>query len=387
MTALRRLLLHSKGDVPSTSQLGDTNIGHFCLQSLTSSLRELRLAAAYNLGCFIGFGVTSVRESENQELIFHHMLLLSKQRTAAADETIIFSLRSLAYRSHDSSFLNTLLLKLVEFFYSSNAYIHGLAFDAVQSIAVGRRCTPTELLEPYWRTISVTAVQNLASRPQSVQMLCEVLEMSVNQFLVQTQLFTLPYLVLGGRREIVSRIASAHGADCSTFSLCTLPSNQAAVLAILLLQPFDDYEKSIMALLSAINPGFKKAELAELIRGTPDLIAVELLRFAGFTGKEMHAKVDKAFDVLGSFFSKTSSSASSMAKRVGTVAAFFDMHILAILTSLSFTLGDVTTNNTASEKLMSVLAIAALVRVAHSAVGKALPQVRQQLSLRRRTRC
>lgn len=144
---------------------------------------------------------------------------------------------------------------------------------------------------PYWRTIAPTVARDLQSRPQTAQYLSDLLAMSVSEFLCLTQVYTVPYLVLTKRRDILQRIADASGR--TVMSLCMDHSNMAAILACILMHSSVDVENLIMALFNAISEEFRNLDSVELLRTEPILIASELLKMAGENNEAQRLKVSR----------------------------------------------------------------------------------------------
>lgn len=192
--------------------------------------------------------------------------------------------------------MNLSLLKLIEYLGHPNALISGLAYDEVsRRPSLSQRVPPNcdklqrlcnhspfsamKLFAPYWRTIAVTIVQDLYRRPQIAQQVSELLAMNVPDFLVLTQMHTIPYFVLQRRHEILQRIADACGLTIMT--VCREHSNLAAILSSVLLKISDDVEAQMMALLNGVSPEFASVNCADLLKSEPQATATELLKIAG----------------------------------------------------------------------------------------------------------
>lgn len=130
----------------------------------------------------------------------------------------------------------------------------------------------------------MTAVKQLQSKPQIVQTLIQFVEMEMPEFLQFTQSYTLPYLVLAGKTDIIQRIAKACRPDCTVQVVCH--DNIASILPVLLVQDVPNVEKHAMHLLEVISPEFASSSLAELVRPDSFTIAAELLKSAGETGAD-----------------------------------------------------------------------------------------------------
>ena len=133
--------------------------------------------------------------------------------------------------------------------------------------------------------------KNLQSRPYMAEQLCDLLGMTVDDFLRLTEVHVLPHLVLSRKREVIARIGGTHQDAKTPFDICSEKDNLAAILAFLLRQPSADPQKVIMSTLADVDPAFGDRTLAELVRIEPILIACDLLKGLGDTGEENGAMV------------------------------------------------------------------------------------------------
>ena len=106
----------------------------------------------------------------------------------------------------------------------------------------------------------------------------DLLAMTVTDFLLFTQTYTVPYLVLTKKRDILQRIADS--CNQSAKSLCMDHNNWAAILACILLQDSSNIEGLIMGLFSAVTPEFGKIHYTELLKAEQPLTAAEILKVA-----------------------------------------------------------------------------------------------------------
>ena len=145
------------------------------------------------------------------------------------------------------------------------------------------------LFAPYWRTVAVAAIQDLHKKPQIAQQISDLLSLSVSEFLVNTQVHTIPYFVLTKRRDVLQRIAEA--CDKSIMSICREHGNLAAILSNILLQAQGDVENLVMVLLNAVSPEFKNVDCSELLKSEPQATATELLKAAGDMDEKRRSQV------------------------------------------------------------------------------------------------
>lgn len=158
-------------------------------------------------------------------------------------------------------------------------------------VAQANRVTPRNLLTPFWRSIAILVVKDLQSRPQTAQLLCDMLGMSVAEFLVLTQSYTLPYLVLLQKKDLVQRIAQACGGDNTVASICTNEANLPSILTLLLVHHSSEVETATMTTLCSISERFRAYNLAALTNMQPIHTAYELLKAAGDEDDGKRARV------------------------------------------------------------------------------------------------
>ena len=197
-------------------------------------------------------------------------------------------------RSTDGDERNIVLLRLVEYLGHTNQIICGLAYEEVGSIGISSELTdqrqirrissdllitPLRLFAPYWRTIAGNVVNEIQRRPQLAQQLSDLLGMTVTEFLRFTQTYTIPYLVLTKKREILQKVADS--CNRSPKTLCMDHHNLAAILSCILLQNSDHVESMIMNLFAVVSPEFSKIDYTELLKAEQPLTASELLKVAG----------------------------------------------------------------------------------------------------------
>ena len=134
------------------------------------------------------------------------------------------------------------------------------------------------MFSPFWGTVAIEAVKDLLIRPQTTQLMADLLGISVSEFLVLTQSHTLPWLVLFGKPEVIKKIAEARK-DGEVWLACM--ANLVAILPLLLIQNVPDTETFVMRLFKAISPKFNEADFTELLRHEPASQAIHLLKLAG----------------------------------------------------------------------------------------------------------
>jgi serine/threonine-protein kinase ATR len=150
--------------------------------------------------------------------------------------------------------------------------------------------TVERLFSPYWSTIAIEGVKDLLVKPQTTQLMADLLGISVSEFLVLTQSYTLPWLVLWGAPDVIKRISQARK-DEEPAIACLETSNLVAILPLLLTQNAPDTEVFVMSRLKAVSSRFKDTEFTELIRVEPASQAFNLLKAAGEADESKKSRV------------------------------------------------------------------------------------------------
>lgn len=121
--------------------------------------------------------------------------------------------------------------------------------------------------------------------------MADLLSISVPELLRMTQSYTLPWLVLSKKKEIVQKIAHAAGKN-DVWDISIDTKNLAPILAFLLVQATTDEDEFIMGLLKDLSPEkFKKLSLRDLMQTAPIEIAFELLNASGEADEGKKAQV------------------------------------------------------------------------------------------------
>jgi serine/threonine-protein kinase ATR len=280
MVALRRVISHAEDS--HFLDLETSAPGQWCLQSLNSSLRELRIAAGRTI---VGFLVSRVA-ALGDELLFRNrknaiaiLKSISEKDRPHLQETCIMAWGQLGRVVNDDE-LNLVLIQLVEALGSSNNLVSAFAFNELLNLAEARNTTARRLFEPFWRSLAYLATKDMIHRPQRSRAIAELLQISVNELLLLIQTHALPWLVLDRRKDIIQRIAEARQ-ESDIWRPLMDSANLAAVLALLLAQDEPDNIEFAKARLEEISPHFKSLKLLDLLQSEPVLIAMELLKAAG----------------------------------------------------------------------------------------------------------
>ena len=339
MIALRRLIWHS--DDPELWDLERSLLGQWCLQSLQSSLRELRIAAGRLLAIFLrepGGAVIDIHITRrNRANALAVLKSIADRDNPAFNETCIMAFGQTGKVVEDES-LNMTLHKLLEFLGHRNTVISALAFNEILNLAAGRNVTPRQLFEPFWNNLALAAIKDIVSRPQTTRTIADLLQLSVPFLLRLLQHHALPYLVLNKKREVIQKIAEARG-DKETWEPCLDTNNLPSILAVLLSRDVPDPETEAMKLLREISPHFEKFTFAELLKTEPVMTSVELLKTAGEADGPRKARCRVGLSLLAKLVFGEAEGEQDHDKKNRT-GRFFQVHALGLTPRLSDVIDD-----------------------------------------------
>jgi serine/threonine-protein kinase ATR len=114
----------------------------------------------------------------------------------------------------------------------------------------------------------------------------------VQEFLVDTQAHTLPWLVLARKIDIIAKISQARNDDEPGQAII---ANLGPIITLLLVQPISDPESFVMGLFRSVSPEFDNLDLTECIKMATIEIAAELLKNAGDEEDSKKSRVGSSF--------------------------------------------------------------------------------------------
>ncbi|KAG5518296.1 hypothetical protein PMAC_003092 [Pneumocystis sp. 'macacae'] len=367
MMTLGRIIRHST--IGSEIRLSASVLGNWCIQSLQSSLRGLRIQSGYTLCCYYNKKISG---DFNNELTFENRRELSANDKKIYMESVILFWVELAKISKAEE-LNLILILLVEYLGRGNLFIQALIFQEIHSISNAHNLTPWQLFSPYWSTVSVAVVRQMQSQPQIIQVFSTILGISSSDFFAQTQVYTLPYLIVSKRKDIIEQIASSVQKDVSKLCLDNMPY----ILAVLLTQDVTCVESATMLLLSLASSDFKKVDLSSLVRSEPILIVVELLQMFSSQIDEKRKRVLRALEIVSAIVCKISLDQIYLDtfSSKDLLSKFFTRYTLGIVAQFTDLINDVRGKNSVFQKLRYLSGIEELVKLAGSSISNAIPQV------------
>ncbi|KAK7608921.1 hypothetical protein JOL62DRAFT_524081 [Phyllosticta paracitricarpa] len=373
--------LHSHLNDSESLDLHNSSLGEWCMKSLRSSLRELRIAAGLAIPVFLRDYIKEEIHQKNRIDVLDYVKHVSSRATLGELETLVLAWGQIA-RVCGEDELNIALLQLVDLLGHTHPLICGVAYNELLSLCEHFQRTPSELLKPFWRNISFGVFKDLHSCPQKAQQLSDFLEMSIDQLLVLTQTDLLPYLVLTKRRDILERVAAARNTNVQ--DVCVQPkANMASILTILFLHAAEDMESediesSAMDLLCESVPEFHTTDLQTLIKQDPTLIAFNILKAAAIEEgpkKERIHEVFRKYAVVAER-STRNNKANTRANSPKMIDEFFQNHILGIMAYFSDMIDNSKDPKPKTERINCLGALEDMISLAGSSVSVGLPQIR-----------
>ncbi|KAH8816823.1 protein kinase-like protein rad3 [Xylogone sp. PMI_703] len=351
MLALKRLASHFNDQ--EFIDLEVSILGQWCLQSLQSSIRELRITAGRTLPYFLN--ISPDEDRKIQYIYTRHASLLGVKI------------------SHDEE-LNIVLLKLVEYLGHPNPVISGVAFDEILKLARSKGVIVERLFSPYWASIAIVAVRELHTRPQISQMVADLLEITVPEFLILTQSYTLPWLVLAKKIDVINSICKAQQQN-DPWDVCSEPSNLVPILSLLLVQNVQDIGRFASQQLQGVSSRFSELDFTELLRFERLPLGLHLLKAAADADDSKKSRVRAALQFLATHASHVSENENESGKKKNMVGSFLEQHILGYVAQLSEIVNDIREEHPMSEKKRCVKVVEEMVRVSKSRAGIARPQI------------
>ncbi|CAH0039431.1 unnamed protein product [Clonostachys solani] len=344
MMALRRLALHSN-DL-NFLNLERSGSGQWCLKSLNSSLRELRIAAGRTLVAFLIVNKLPTKISSLNELIRKNrqntislLKSLSEKHQSQLIETCILAWGQLG-RVGDEEELNLVLIQLLEYLGNSNNVVSAFAFNELMILAESRGTTPRRLLDPYWRNLAYLTTKDMVHRPQRSRAVAELLQMSISELLLLIQAHALPWLVLEKRQDVIQKLADARQESDPEH---VIMNNLAPIITLLLVQEVEDVTAFANSRIAEIAPKLHHTSLVELIRSDPVLLAMEFLKAAGDADPSRKPLVQRGFQTMASIMLAGNKEARS--KKANIIGLFLQDYLLGLIAQFANMISDPFSNN------------------------------------------
>ncbi|KAF5250172.1 hypothetical protein FANTH_4592 [Fusarium anthophilum] len=414
MLAVRRVILHCEDT--ELLNLETSGIGQWCLQSLNSSMRELRIAAGRVLATLslarpepilssmvlrarpaeANAGSSRVNQAQaaftdgnsrtnvsngsspmkTQDLISRNrknsiafLKSISDKNQPNLTETFIMAWGQLGTVVWEHE-LNLVLIKLLEYLGSNNNIVSACAFNELLNLADARRVTPRRLFEPFWPNLAYMTTKDMVQRPQMSRTIAELLQVSVNELLLLIQTHALPWLVLDKQKDVIQKIAEARQESEVWLPLID-PANLAATLALLLVQDTDDIASFAKSRLEELSTHFQSEPLVNLLQVEPVLTVIELLKAAGDADETKKAPVRKALDTMAKMMIPANK--ETRAKKSDHTARFIHSQLLGLMACLFDVINDQSLPD--PERRRYIRAMEEMIRVSRGYASTARPQM------------
>ena len=291
MIILRRMARHWRN--AELLDLEKSEAGQWCLQSLRSSVRELRIAAGRALGVFLSdtgnAGIDKDIIKRNRANALAILKTISEKEAPQLHETCILAWGQVGRVAADDE-LNLVLIKLLEYLGHGNTIVSAFAFSEIMNLADFRGVTPRQLFQPFWGSLAFSVVKDLVSKPQITRLVAELVQTNTVVLTRLLQKHALPWLVLTKKKDVIQKIAEARG-EKETFRPCLDGANLPSILALLLVQDAPDVAGHSMELLRQVSPHFNGSDFVDLLRTDPLMISLELFKASGEANDARKAKV------------------------------------------------------------------------------------------------
>ncbi|RKF54549.1 Protein kinase rad3 [Golovinomyces cichoracearum] len=367
MIAVRKVAIHFGHS--EFLDLEVSELAQWCFQSLTSSIRELRVTASRTVIAFLKGSQSDPIIRKNRNHALDILRRFPSEQGIHLQETCVLTWGQIGRIVLDDE-LNLVLLALVQYLGHSNPIISGVAYNEILRLAKALDLSVLRLFSPFWGTVAIEAVRNLIVKPTTTQLVADLLQITVSEFLLLTQSYTIPWLVMGKKVDVIQRISEARK-DSEIGMACAESSNLVPTLALLMTQDRPDIENYIMSHLRFASPRFKNTDLEELMRVEPASQALHLLKAAG----EAHDDKKKKIYVALGFLAERAPIPDSKTKITNPIGAFLEQHILGLITNISAVIIDTAQEQLVTEKKRNIKALEELVKVAKSYSRVGRPQI------------
>ncbi|KAH8677021.1 hypothetical protein BGZ61DRAFT_520585 [Ilyonectria robusta] len=375
MLALRRFILHGD-DQTGLLDLETSSLGQWCLQSLNSSVRELRIAAGRALATFsLDRSIPTPDQDvvcRNRKNSITFLRSISEKNQANMVETCIMAWGQLG-RVVSEDELNLVLIKLLEYLGSNNNIVSAFAFNELSNLSEARNTTARRLFEPFWPSLAYMATKDMVHRPQMSRAIAELLQISVNDLLLLVQTHALPWLVLDKQKDVIQKITDARKEN-EIWQPLMDSSNLAATLALLLVQDTEDIEGFAKSRLDEISPHFHSLGLLGLLQAEPVLIAMDLLKASGEADESRKPAIRKALSTMATMILIANKEARQ--KKGNPTGRFLQSHLLGLMARLTDVINDsLSTHPPAQEQRRCIRAMEEMIRVCRDYARIARPQM------------
>lgn len=377
--AFNRLITHDT----SINILGikESALAEQVLRLLHSENRDQRIAVTQTLPFFL-----NERDSEapNEVLVENKRTVLSLLRTLQSShphEKPLLETTLMAYAEIGKVVtlqeLCSVLSYLVDFLGHNNSFIAALAYREIPAIAASHGQSAWQMFSPFWSSISIKVVGQMISRPQILQRLSELLEIRDSVFLMRTQNFSVPMLVLGQHRDVLELMSQKMGVRVWEM----LKENMPHVLAVLFTQEKRRTESgieflvSLMASTKSADANKPNIDRRSLIFSCRTPLTVELLKMLGSESDTKREAAFHALQTLALYVSEKPLQDIRGAKAQEFLKLYLQNNILELMNHFTDIITDKKGRKTFPEKIGCIAGTQEIIRIAGATSKTALPQV------------
>ncbi|KAI1080546.1 phosphatidyl inositol 3-kinase [Whalleya microplaca] len=373
MITLRRIAKHC-----SDTEFLDMEVSltaQWCLKSLQSSVRELRIAAGRTLAVLLSnssqSGIALRVARKNYGTALGILRSISEQNLPHLTESCILAWSQVGSVVSDDQ-LNLVVVKLVDYLGHASTITSAAAFTEILKLARSRSLTPRQLLGPFWRYLAFSATKDLTSRPKLTRLLAEMLDMTVSELLLYIQEHALPWLVLTKKKDVIQKIAEVRN-EKEPWQPCLDNANLGPILALLLTQDTPDVQQHSMSLLRHISPHFDGFSLVELLRIEPVATVLELLKVAGDADEDRKPQIRNALSQMATMILTASSDVKQ--KKTHASGRFLQQHVLGLMARLTDVINDGSDRTPIQERERCIKAMEEMIRTGKHYIRIARPQI------------
>ena len=379
--AFGRLITHDTS--PNLFNLSKSLLAERVFFQLRSENRDQRIAATQILPLLF-------EEHESQS----SNMTISENRNA-----IMRILRSFPSQSHEKPLLETtvmayseigkvatqndlsfILSTLVDFLGHNNSFIAALAYREILAVAQAHGQTTWQMFSPFWPSISIKVVEQMRSRPQILQRLCEILDIRDSMFLMRTQNFTVPPLVLGKHRDVLEQLSQKMGVMVWEMLNDTMPY----ILAGIFTQDNrptgtkTDFLVELMATNKDVKLTFDTKSLISSCR-TP--LTAELLKMLAGESEGKRERVFQALQNIAMYVSEKTPVSKGGPGALDFVKSYLVDNILELMSYFTDIITDKKGRKTFTEKIGCIAGIQEIIIFAAGSSKVTLPQVLPRMSM------
>lgn len=276
LIALKRIFL--KYTLPDINPPNDIIFSFLC-KCLYSKNRDIRVFAGKIFPLYLISEDNKNELSNNCSHIFQFLdngLVLDDNASYLAESKILLWGELIFVL--EGEILNVVLVKLFDFFSSTNSFYTCAAYTTLVNVASLKHQTCWQLVNPFLPNLSLTMVKQIVNKSMFGTIIPEFLNVSSNDILFRTITYTVPYLLTYYSKDIIKEIAKIAKVPKYKLIMQELPR----VLAVLLTSPeyleIDDVNSNfwinqdkIMEILTIVDPYFKAKTLSDLIEPVQDI--------------------------------------------------------------------------------------------------------------------